>query len=298
MARIDRDDADILLRLAELSTSFNLNEALGFLFSDRFIADPAAFQAAYGEQDDERDDVRRVLGYFETVGTLFKHDLLPADLLFDWIAVHLVWERVKPHALAAREKAGEPRLYENFEAMAEADRVWSSQPAPTVDGRQDRQDRQKEIVRRSIEDLWNNRNLAAASELYAPEYAFTALWRNIIYAGNARSGPRLVQESAEDWQKNIPDLKITIDEMLAVGDRVVTRWTWRGTYRSVRPVEIIGMTISRLANGKIVEEMESWDRLGFWQQLGIVPETAELLAREDALVAQAAPVTQRPSPSM
>lgn len=57
----------------------------------------------------------------ETLGKLYKNDLFNEELLFDWLAVSMVWERIKGFALGLREAAGEPRLYENFEAMAKAD---------------------------------------------------------------------------------------------------------------------------------------------------------------------------------
>jgi hypothetical protein len=49
--------------------------------------------------------------------------LLNRELLFDWIAVAMVWNRIKGFALGARKEAGEPRLYENFELMAKDDKA-------------------------------------------------------------------------------------------------------------------------------------------------------------------------------
>jgi hypothetical protein len=47
-----------------------------------------------------------------------KNDLLNRDLVYDWLWVAGAWERVGPAAKRAREKAGVPNLYENFEALA------------------------------------------------------------------------------------------------------------------------------------------------------------------------------------
>jgi len=48
--------------------------------------------------------------------------LINEELLFDWLAAYLVWDRVKGFALGQREESGEPRIYENFEALAKAQR--------------------------------------------------------------------------------------------------------------------------------------------------------------------------------
>ncbi|HZJ09113.1 MAG TPA: hypothetical protein VFD39_05415, partial [Trueperaceae bacterium] len=62
--------------------------------------------------------VHTTLNYFETVGTLHKHGLINEQLLFDWLAVEAVWDRVKSLAIGDREQYGIPALWENFEAMA------------------------------------------------------------------------------------------------------------------------------------------------------------------------------------
>ena len=79
------------------------------LLADDFDPDTAN---AYDEP------VRTVLMFGESIGTLTKHDLLSLELVHDWLWVEGLWSRVGPAALKAREKFGEPRLYENFEALA------------------------------------------------------------------------------------------------------------------------------------------------------------------------------------
>jgi hypothetical protein len=54
----------------------------------------------------------------ESIATLTKRELLSAELVDDWLWLEGIWSRVGPAALRAREKFGEPRLYENFEALA------------------------------------------------------------------------------------------------------------------------------------------------------------------------------------
>jgi hypothetical protein len=63
--------------------------------------------------------VRTMLGYGELIGALVKHDLISAELVHDYLWLGGVWARVGPAARRQREKLGEPRLHENFEALVE-----------------------------------------------------------------------------------------------------------------------------------------------------------------------------------
>src|SRR5205085_2769940 len=82
-------------------------------------SDYAAFAQKYPNGSDGRLLVNRILGYYETVGTLWKNRLISEDLLFDWLWVPAAWGLVKAIALGMRAEAGNAGLWENFEAMAE-----------------------------------------------------------------------------------------------------------------------------------------------------------------------------------
>ena len=77
----------------------------------------------------------------------------------------------------------------------------------------------------------------------------------------------------------LPNLRITLEEDIAEGDKVVSRWRAQGTHQGelmgIAPtgneVAITGITIHRIEDGKIVEEWENWDALGLMQQIGAVP---------------------------
>jgi steroid delta-isomerase-like uncharacterized protein len=78
-----------------------------------------------------------------------------------------------------------------------------------------------------------------------------------------------------------PDMSATVEDVVAEGDKVVTRVTLRGTHQGEveefgpptgRQVEAKGITIHRIDGGKIVEEWNSWDNMSLMQQLGLVPE--------------------------
>jgi steroid delta-isomerase-like uncharacterized protein len=76
-----------------------------------------------------------------------------------------------------------------------------------------------------------------------------------------------------------PDAQRTVEDQLTDDQNVVTRWTASGTHQGefmgVAPtgkrVTITGISIHRIAHGKIVEEWQQWDSLGLMQQLGVVP---------------------------
>ena len=84
----------------------------------------------------------------------------------------------------------------------------------------------------------------------------------------------------------IPDLHITLEDDIAEGDKVVSRWSAQGTHQGelmgIAPtgnqVMITGITIHRIKEGKIVEEWENWDALGLMQQIGAVPSPEEAQA--------------------
>jgi steroid delta-isomerase-like uncharacterized protein len=76
-----------------------------------------------------------------------------------------------------------------------------------------------------------------------------------------------------------PDLHATVEDVMAEGDKAVTRWTIRGTHQggieefgppTGQQVEIKGITIHRIEDGKIVEEWERYDNLSVMRQLGLV----------------------------
>lgn len=135
----------------------------------------------------------------------------------------------------------------------------------------------KEIVRRLIDGVWRDRNLALVDELVAQDYVGHDPTQAEPIQG--RDGFR---QFVGMYQAAFQDAAITIDDQIAEGDRVVTRWTGRGTHTgelmgiaaSGKEVTVSGITVSRLAGGKIAEEWELMDALGMLVQLGAVPQPA------------------------
>jgi hypothetical protein len=110
MASPTHDDAVLMIQIAQWGTSLGLEDALPQIFADDF--DPATADAMNDAA------VRKILMFGESIGTLTKRDLLSSELVNDWLWVQGLWARVGPAAVRARERVGEPRLYENFEALA------------------------------------------------------------------------------------------------------------------------------------------------------------------------------------
>lgn len=123
MAKATQRDAQVMLQLATWYTESQVGEAINWARSDEFIGDYAKFATRFPSGSEGRLLVNRILGYYETVGTLWKNRLINEDLLFDWLWVPASWDLVKGIAVGMRAEAANVGLWENFEAMAERERA-------------------------------------------------------------------------------------------------------------------------------------------------------------------------------
>jgi steroid delta-isomerase-like uncharacterized protein len=81
------------------------------------------------------------------------------------------------------------------------------------------------------------------------------------------------------YRTAFPDLQMTADDIIAEGDKVVVRWTARGTNTgplmnmpaSGKQATVTGISILTIVNGKVVEQQSNWDTLGMLQQFGVIP---------------------------
>jgi hypothetical protein len=118
MTEPTKEDAQLIVQLAQLGPQMAHPKARGWIWSDAFVSDPEEFFEKYPPGTDEFDYISGVATYYETVGTLWKHGLVNEELLFDWLYVAGMWERLGPILVEMRKST--PQLWENFEAMAEA----------------------------------------------------------------------------------------------------------------------------------------------------------------------------------
>jgi len=114
----------------------------------------------------------------------------------------------------------------------------------------------------------------AIDEVYAPD----VVWHN---PDQDTHGIEEAKQFIAMFKTALPDMSATVEDVIAEGDKVVTRVTIRGTHQGEteefgpptgRQVEGEGITIQRIEGGKIVEEWNSYDNLSLMQQLGLVPE--------------------------
>lgn len=135
----------------------------------------------------------------------------------------------------------------------------------------------KALVRRAVEEVWNGRNFAILSEFVAGDI--------VIHATLPEAeihGPEGIKQFYGVLHNAFPDLRFTIEDQIAEGDRVVTRWTATGTHTGAfqglpptgRQFKLAGIDIDRFAGGKVVECWPNADELGLLQQLGVLPAPA------------------------
>ncbi len=112
----------------------------------------------------------------------------------------------------------------------------------------------------------------ALAEVYANDFILHEAGEDIV-------GIEGLTQFVSMMRSALPDLRITLKDDMAEGDKVVTRWIGQGTHQGelmgIAPtgnqVTITGITIHRIEDTKIVEEWSNWDALGLMQQIGAVP---------------------------
>ena len=142
----------------------------------------------------------------------------------------------------------------------------------------------KHVIERFVEELWNARRLDVADEIFSEDCVSHQL-RSGVSAEAAPRGPQAVKEHVSGWLTSFPDLRFNIEQMIAERDRVVSQLmmegTQQGTWMGISPtgkrLQIRMITIHRIANGKIAEDWVLVESLGLFQQLGVLPTTAELI---------------------
>jgi steroid delta-isomerase-like uncharacterized protein len=128
----------------------------------------------------------------------------------------------------------------------------------------------KAIFRRIVEEGFNKGNMSVLDELVAANH--------VNHTDNVH-GPEEYKRFITMYRAAFPDLHMAIDLQIAEEDKVVNRWTTRGTHRgnlmgippTGKQVTVTGTHIARIVGGKIVEEWGNMDALGMMQQLGVIP---------------------------
>ena len=136
----------------------------------------------------------------------------------------------------------------------------------------------KALARRFVEEVWNKGNMAVADELFASDFDDHRLLPGLP------PGAEGYKQNILQLRKAFPDLHVTVEDLIAEGDKVVTRATVHGTHTgelmarmgkvippTSKQVTWTGITIARVVAGKATDFWVEADQLGLMQQLGVIP---------------------------
>jgi len=141
------------------------------------------------------------------------------------------------------------------------------------------------LVRRYFEDL--PAHPEACDEVFAPKVRFHTLQRAEVTLQDADTDPQSEKATYEKLRATWGDYSLSSDDIIAEADRVVVSWTFRGVHQgefegltpTYRTVTYSGINIFRIADGRIAEVWDLWDRLWMWQQLGVLPGIKDAIER-------------------
>jgi steroid delta-isomerase-like uncharacterized protein len=131
----------------------------------------------------------------------------------------------------------------------------------------------KTLVRRYYDDVLTQRDTTLLDTLLAPSFV------SYLPNGTPISRDQYVQAIAMSHNA-FPDLQVTIHDQIAEGEKVVTRWSARGTHLGTfagipatgKPITVTAMHIHRVADGKLMEHWEEINLFSVMQQLGVLPQ--------------------------
>ena len=130
------------------------------------------------------------------------------------------------------------------------------------------EEQNKAIVMQYYE-AWYSGDIEALKEIFSPDYVWHASGQDLSLEETI--------ESLKQQMAMIPDRTISNEDIIVKGDKVIVRFTFKGTHEgdiegfpaTGLKVESKGIEIVRAENGKVVESWEIFDRLGFMQKLGM-----------------------------
>jgi predicted ester cyclase len=135
-------------------------------------------------------------------------------------------------------------------------------------------------ARRVLDEAFTNGNVDVIDEVCAEGYVNHD---PIMGDQNADAA----KETISAYKAAFPDLTLTVDDIFAAGDKVVTRWTGTGTFENEfmgqaptgeKGDPIHGIGIDRFEDGEIVESWGQWETLTFMRNIGAIPDTASAAA--------------------
>ncbi len=130
----------------------------------------------------------------------------------------------------------------------------------------------KTIVLRWFDEVWNQGREESVDELFSAD----GVAYGIGETDPAVRGPKEFKAFLRTMRSTLPDVHVTIEDLIVAGDKAVVRIILAGTHKgdgfgvpaTGNPVRVSGIIIVRAADGKLVEGWNSWDQLGLLRQLG------------------------------
>jgi steroid delta-isomerase-like uncharacterized protein len=132
----------------------------------------------------------------------------------------------------------------------------------------------KMLVRRQFDEIWNGAKWDTVDELFATDYV-----NHDPYNPNQATGPEGFKERVSGYRHVLHDFDLKVERQIGEGDLVETHWSLRGVHRGElegtaptgKSIYVDGQLLSRIVDGKFVEEWVHWDTLGLLRQIGAVP---------------------------
>lgn len=129
----------------------------------------------------------------------------------------------------------------------------------------------KNLIRRVFDEVWNRNDLSLVDEVYASDYV-----AHVAGAPRDIVGPEQFKQFVALHGVLTSDLSFRIEDQIAEDDRVATRWLATTTPASGlvnipgegQEVQVTGISVHRMADGKIAESWDNWDILTIYQALG------------------------------
>lgn len=121
----------------------------------------------------------------------------------------------------------------------------------------------KSMVRRLWEEAWQQGNFTAVDELVDVNHVLHAYPEDLAFGAGAEGLKRLIDVN----RTNLPGAELTIEDLIAEEDKVVTRYS----VRLPQGATTTGIWIDRIESSRVIESWVDWDRLGFFRQLGLIP---------------------------
>jgi steroid delta-isomerase-like uncharacterized protein len=145
-----------------------------------------------------------------------------------------------------------------------------------------------QLMQRWFREVWNEGQIQTVYDLIAPD----GVARGQRGCESEIRGPEEFAKFVREIRGAFPDIKLKIEDIFGAGDKVVIRWSAEMTHSgddlgiaaTGKPVRSHGISIARLADGKVVEGWDNWDQLGILQQIGAYQQPEAAISEKTVLL--------------